>query len=77
MESGSAYVFFGGVSGGILNASAADLILNGQVDRDNFGYFVSSAGDFNGDGYDDLFIASRAAASHQRVILMAMAKVTL
>ena len=59
--SGSAFIFFGQdlTSGVSLRADAdADIILNGQSGGDEFGISVASAGDFNGDGFDDVIIGA-------------------
>ena len=53
-----AYIFFGGITG-TLNDTSADVIINGQNGGDKFGNAVSSAGDFNGDGKDDVIIGAR------------------
>lgn len=47
-----AYIFYGGVS---MN-NVADVILAGEVAGDSFGGSVSSAGDVNSDGYDDVIV---------------------
>ncbi len=68
-SSGESYVIYGGANapgiGGVLDLSALDgtngFILNGIDAGDNSGWSVSSAGDVNGDGYDDLIIAARSA----------------
>ena len=51
---GRAYVFFGGVS----PDSASDLILVGDQLGAYLGNAVGSAGDFNGDGHDDLIVGA-------------------
>ena len=64
--SGETYVVYGGASapgtGGMLDLSALDgsngFILNGIDADDRSGRSVSSAGDVNGDGYDDLIIGA-------------------
>ena len=66
---GETYVVYGGASapgaGGVLELSALDggngFILNGINDADFSGFSVSSAGDVNGDGYDDLIIGALSA----------------
>ena len=65
--SGSSYVLFGRASGfaSAFNLNALDgtngFRLDGVTTGDESGYSVSSAGDVNGDGYDDLIVgASRA-----------------
>ena len=68
-SSGETYVVYGGASapgaGGMLDLSALDgtngFILNGIDANDNSGISVSSAGDINGDGYDDLIIGANRA----------------
>jgi len=61
---GAAYIFYGGPS--ISNKPGypdisiddADIILKGENRHDRFGWAVSWAGDFNGDGYDDVIIGA-------------------
>ena len=55
--SGKAYVFYGPLSGS-LSAADADAILLGEVPKDVFGVSVSSAGDVNGDGFDDVVVGA-------------------
>jgi len=55
--SGSAAVFFGPVSG-TQAVSAADFVVTGQASADKFGYAATGAGDFNGDGYDDIIVGA-------------------
>jgi hypothetical protein len=50
---GKAYLFYGPLSGDI-QASAAGAILTGEAAQDLFGTSVSSAGDFNHDGFADI-----------------------
>ena len=69
MNAGETYVVYGGASApdtdGVLDLSALDgsngFILNGIDAYDNSGRSVSSAGDVNGDGYDDLVIGAYQA----------------
>ena len=69
IDSGETYVVYGGASapgtGGVLDLSDLDgtdgFILNGIDAGDNSGRSVSSAGDVNGDGYDDLIIGAHQA----------------
>jgi len=51
---GQAYVYFGGAS----PDAVADLTLNGVAVSDNFGISVATAGDVNGDGYDDVIVGA-------------------
>ncbi|OJA02959.1 integrin alpha, partial [Bathymodiolus thermophilus thioautotrophic gill symbiont] len=67
---GRAYVVFGKKSGAAINlsdisaatsASAAGFVINGKNNNDNSGISVSSAGDVNGDGLDDLIVGANKA----------------
>ena len=68
-RAGETYVVYGGASApgaqGVLNLSALDgsngFILTGIDAGDSSGRSVSSAGDVNGDGYDDLIIGATNA----------------
>ncbi|BAZ29674.1 hypothetical protein NIES4074_21210 [Cylindrospermum sp. NIES-4074] len=66
-DSGQSYVVFGKSSGfsPTLNLSTLNgtngFTINGIAARDFLGRSVSSAGDFNGDGFDDLIIGTRFA----------------
>ncbi|MFC7498316.1 hypothetical protein ACFQRC_03675 [Enterovirga sp. GCM10030262] len=60
---GEAYVIFGKASGfadiDVGNLAAADgFTLRGEADNDNAGVTVSSAGDINDDGFDDIVIGA-------------------
>jgi hypothetical protein len=65
-EAGSVYVIFG-KAGGLSNISPANLApgdgfrIHGAAAGDEAGYSVASAGDFNGDGFDDLVIGAPGA----------------
>ena len=69
-RSGETYIVYGGASapgtGGVLDLSALNgtngFILNGIDADDLSGRSVSSAGDVNGDGYDDLIIGADSAS---------------
>ena len=73
-SSGESYVVYGGASapgtGGVLDLSDLDgsngFIVNGIDENDESGFSVSSAGDVNGDGYDDLIIGARRADPNGR-----------
>ncbi|NEQ47648.1 MAG: hypothetical protein F6K00_30540 [Leptolyngbya sp. SIOISBB] len=67
-NSGASYVVFGqsgGFGSSSLELSALNgtngFVINGVAAGDNSGYSVSSAGDVNGDGVDDLIIGARGA----------------
>ncbi len=67
-NAGDSYVIFGGASLpttiDLLSLSTAGITISGVDTGDSSGRSVSSAGDVNGDGFDDLLIgAYRAAAS--------------
>jgi hypothetical protein len=54
---GTVYVFFGPVLG-TMSANEADVRIVGERLNDEFGSAVSSAGDVNADGIDDLFVGA-------------------
>lgn len=56
---GRAYLFHGPLAGNI-NAANADAIISAEAFGDNLGFSVASAGDVNGDGFDDLIIGARS-----------------
>ncbi len=66
-SSGSSYVVFGKATGfdAMMDLSSLDgnngFRVDGEVAGDRAGYSVGRAGDFNGDGYDDVIIASPSA----------------
>jgi len=51
---GHAYVFLGGPA----SDDAPDVVLTGEPTHSQFGSAVSTAGDFNGDGFDDLIVGA-------------------
>ena len=56
-NTGRAYIYYGG--GAITPMdNTADVILDGQVAVDNFGYSVSGAGNVNNDDYDDVIVGA-------------------
>ncbi len=58
---GSAYIFYGGSS---MDATA-DVTLTGEASNNYFGYSVSTAGDVNGDGYDDVIVGAYGYSSEK------------
>jgi hypothetical protein len=62
-SSGASYVVFGKAGGTQVNLSAIAIgtggfVINGVAAGDNSGFSVSSAGDVNGDGFDDLIVGA-------------------
>ncbi len=58
-ESGCAFIFFGSlIPSAVIDAEDADVKIIGGDIGDKFGFSVSSAGDFNRDGYDDAIIGA-------------------
>ena len=53
-EAGCAFLFFGDLP----PDTTADLVFYGEEENQHFGMTVSSAGDFNQDGYDDILIGA-------------------
>ncbi|MDA8561471.1 integrin alpha, partial [Nitrospinae bacterium] len=66
-NSGSAFIFFGGITGTKRADADADVILNGESSADNFGGSVASAGDFNGDGKDDVIVGSQQDSNNSGI----------
>jgi hypothetical protein len=62
LDPGRAYIFHGPVAGQI-SAAAADVIFHGEELNDMFGSDVS-AGDLNGDGFDDLLVGANQIFSN-------------
>ena len=71
-DSGASYVVFGKESGFSRTIDLSELDgsdgfrIDGENRRDFSGYSVSSAGDINGDGYDDIIIGAYEADSNGR-----------
>ena len=59
INSGRAYIYFGG---SVINNSV-DVILTGGAVNNYFGRSVSSAGDVNSDGYDDVIVGANGYSS--------------
>jgi hypothetical protein len=63
-DSGASYVVFGKANGTAVNLSAiaggasGGFVINGALEGDRAGISVSSAGDVNGDGFDDLIVGA-------------------
>ena len=59
-ETGAVYLFYGysGLEPTDLDMDDANVTLYGTKDLENFGYSVSSAGDVNNDGYDDIIVGA-------------------
>ena len=53
-NAGRAYVLYGGPHADL----TADLVMTGEAPDDRFGISSSGAGDFNGDGYDDVIVGA-------------------
>ncbi len=53
-DKGQAYIYYGGSS---MN-NTADVTFSGEISNDYLGYSVSSAGDVNGDGYNDVIVGA-------------------
>jgi hypothetical protein len=65
-NSGASYVVFGKSDDDAVNLSTLEengtgFVINGTSEGDQFGFSVSTAGDMNGDGFDDLIIGAPAA----------------
>lgn len=56
-SAGEAYIYFGPLSGA-LGVTDADITINGAAAADELGNALSSAGDNDGDGFDDLVVAA-------------------
>jgi len=58
-NSGSVHLFFG-PHNGVQNTASDAISISSTIDDINFGWSVSSAGDYNNDGYEDLIIGAPA-----------------
>jgi hypothetical protein len=78
-NSGSSYVVFGKAGGFDANLALSDLngvngfTIAGQAPSDSSGGSVSGAGDFNGDGYDDILIGTVGLQANRAYILFGAA----
>jgi len=57
-DAGAAYIVFGPADPGTVSLDDADVKLSGVDDNDRAGYAVSTAGDVNGDGIDDVIVGA-------------------
>ena len=71
---GAAYVIYGGekstmsniaLSTQTLNPVVTGFMITGSAVSDQFGFTVSTAGDVNNDGYDDMIVGARGKSSNQ------------
>jgi hypothetical protein len=62
-DAGAAYIILGPVTGDV-DLSVADAKFIGEDESDGAGYSVASAGDINGDGYDDVIVGANHAAAY-------------
>lgn len=59
-STGKAYIYFGG----IIPDNIPDVLMTGQNNDDSYGLVVSSAGDVNGDNYDDVIVVANRWATN-------------
>ncbi len=67
LETGAAYVFFGGAGFISKNAMNADLTILGESSGDEFGWAVADAGDLNVDGFTDLIVGATQSATDRGI----------
>lgn len=61
-QRGRAYIFYGSPSRtGQVDASTANIVINGTDDEDQLGLDVAYIGDINGDSIDDIYVGARQA----------------
>ena len=64
-DAGESYLIYGGTSlSASMSLSSADVTLKGIVADDRSGSSLAGAGDFNGDGYDDILIGAYRSNSY-------------
>ncbi len=64
-STGRAYIYFGGVS----MDTIPDVTMTGEAMNSKFGYWVSSAGDVNVDGYDDVIVGAMGSTGRAFIYL--------
>jgi hypothetical protein len=74
--SGATYLVHGSETLASASLSTADATLLGEAARDYAGYAVDFAGDFDGDGYEDLVIGGHAAGIYAGVAYVVSGTVT-
>jgi len=63
---GAVYLVHGPFTAGSVSLSSATAKLTGEDEDDNAGFSVASAGDINGDGYDDILVGAPYHAANGR-----------
>jgi hypothetical protein len=70
LQIGKSYIIFGKTNNTAINLSAIGtegFVVNGENMNDYSGYSISTAGDVNGDGLDDLIVSAHVADSNGKV----------